>query len=133
MRPRAMLEARHGGELPSSATFIDVEAVGAGDVIVSAVKGAEDADGGNGLVIRCYEASGRPGKTTATITLPFQGRQWETELRQHQIRTFLVPAEPADAPVREVNLVEWEETPQVSDDGTAGPDANCTRNYEEPL
>ncbi|NKY23192.1 alpha-mannosidase [Cellulomonas denverensis] len=102
-RVRAMLESFHAGDLPRTGSFASDQA---GPVMVTAIKGTEDAtDGTSGtdLVVRAVETRGAPG--TARIDLPLVGRTVQAEFGPYQLRTFVVPADPA-APVREVDLVE---------------------------
>jgi alpha-mannosidase len=95
--PFALLESFHEGPLPREAAFVDD---GAGDVVVTVVKGAET---GGGYVVRAYESAGRP--TRAAIRLPLLDRTIEAEFAPSEIKTFLVPRDPGE-PVRETNLLE---------------------------
>ncbi len=70
---------------------------------MTAQKNSED---GQGYVLRCYESSGQACQ--AKISLPFLARSWQAEFTACQIKTFYIPAEPAE-PVREVNLLELAE------------------------
>ncbi|MEE6273815.1 glycoside hydrolase family 38 C-terminal domain-containing protein [Georgenia sp. MJ206] len=99
---RAMLESFHAGPLPDRLSFA---ADDGGQVMITAVKGSED-DGVHGpdLVVRAVETTGRPAR--ARLDLPVAGRALETDFGASQVRTFRVPADPAE-PVREVDLVEW--------------------------
>jgi alpha-mannosidase len=109
---RAMLESFHPGERPPVHSFADD---GGGAVMITALKGSEDpADGPGGadLVVRALETTGRPG--CARLELGLAGRVVEERFGPHQLRTFRVPADP-DAPVQEVDLVEW---PLEVDSGT---------------
>ncbi len=56
-----IVEEKEGGSLPESMSFLRVEAR---NVIVSAIKGAED---GRGIILRCYETTGK--STTAKIEM----------------------------------------------------------------
>jgi len=106
---RAMLESFHPGELPHTHSFTDD---GAGTVMVTAVKGSEDPtpDGGTALIVRAVETDGRPGR--ARIALPVAGREIEADFGPSQLRTFRVPADPAEEIV-EVDLLE---RPLAADD-----------------
>ncbi|MBA2384029.1 MAG: alpha-mannosidase [Actinobacteria bacterium] len=95
----ALLEAGHSGPLPQRASFAND---GGGDVVLTVVKGAEDADGS--LVVRAYESAGRPAR--ASLALPLLDRTIEADFGPHEIKTFRVPRDPA-APVAETNLLEW--------------------------
>jgi alpha-mannosidase len=71
-------------------------------IMLGALKGAED--GGDALVVRAVEISGR--QVDSDIRLPMCGRTIPVSFRPHEVRTFLVPADPGE-PVTEVNLLEW--------------------------
>jgi alpha-mannosidase len=94
-----LIETFHDGPLPQRALFLDD---GAGDVVVTVLKGAEDADGS--LVVRGYETAGRAAR--ATIELPLVERTISADFGAHEIKTFRVPRDP-EAPVAEANLLEW--------------------------
>ncbi|MPV37000.1 alpha-mannosidase, partial [Georgenia subflava] len=100
---RAMLESFHDGVLPDRLSFASD---GGGQVMVTAIKGSEDDGdaGGVDLVVRAVETTGRPGR--ARLELGVAGRVVEADFGAYQLRTFTVPAAP-DAPVREVDLIEW--------------------------
>ena len=55
---------------------------GGGDVVVTAVKGAEDGDG---YVVRVYESSGR----ASSARIELLGRVVEAELGANEIKTFV--------------------------------------------
>ncbi len=93
-----VVESVHDGTLPARGSFLSIDH---DNVLVSALKPAED---GHGLVIRCYEASGRAVSTT--IRLHGLQRRIAADFGPHEITTFLVPDDP-DQPVAEVNLLEW--------------------------
>ncbi len=102
--PRAMLESFHAGTLPAEHSFASDAA---GPVLVTAIKGSEDATDGPGgadLIVRAVETRGEPA--FARIELPLVGRTLQEEFAPNQIRTFRVPTDPA-SPVIEVDLVEW--------------------------
>ncbi len=109
LRPRAMLEGFHDGPAPASASFADC---GRGPVLVTAVKGSEDpaAGGGTDLVVRALETLGRPA--TLDLDLPVAARRLRADLAPHALRTWRIPADPAE-PIVEVDLVEW----PLGDDG----------------
>lgn len=95
--PFALLETYHEGPLPPRRGFASD---GGGDVVMTVVKGAEDADGA--VVVRAYETAGRPARATFDVL----GRTFDAEFGAHELKTFRVP-EDADEPVAEVNLLEW--------------------------
>lgn len=102
---RAMQESAHPGPLPSAAAFVDD---GGAAVMITAVKGSEDAlDAGapteTDLIIRAVETRGEPAH--ARIGVPVLDRVLEADFGPYQIRTFLVPADPA-RPVVCVDLLE---------------------------
>ncbi|MFC7406203.1 alpha-mannosidase [Georgenia alba] len=99
---RAMLESFHPGSLPDALPTVSD---GGGQVMITAVKGAED-DGEDGpdLVVRAVETTGRPAR--GHLELPVVGRTLEADFGPSQIRTFRIPRDPA-RPVVEVDLVEW--------------------------
>jgi alpha-mannosidase len=68
---------------------------------VTVLKHAEDGDA---VVVRAFEAAGRPGR--ATIELPLLGRSVDAEFAANEIKTLLVPRDPSE-PARETNLLEW--------------------------
>ena len=86
----------HPGSRPLSASFLSVDAP---NVVVSAVKKAEDGDD---LIVRCYETAGRP--TTATFDLGLVNRRWTGNFHPLEIKTLRVPL--AGGEIREVNLLE---------------------------
>jgi alpha-mannosidase len=70
---------------------------------VTAIKLAEDGDG---TIVRCFETHGR--WTRARISLPAWDRTIEACFNPGEIKTFHLPDDP-DRPIRETNLVEWDE------------------------
>lgn len=98
---RAMQESSHDGALPAEHSFASD---GLGSVMVTAIKGTEDvadAPGGADLVVRAVETRGEPGRSRIEVA----GRVIEEDFGPSQLRTFVVPADPA-APLVEVDLVE---------------------------
>jgi alpha-mannosidase len=93
----AMLESYHDGPLPAERSFADD---GAGSVVVTVLKAAEDGDG---LVLRAYETAG--AATTARVELPLLGRTLDLEFDANEIKTVRVPRV-ASQPVRETDLLE---------------------------
>jgi alpha-mannosidase len=99
---RAQLESSHDGALPPRHSFASD---GGGSVVVTAIKGSEDAVAGRGgadLIVRAVETSGIA--TAVVIDLPIIGRTLELDFGPNQLRTFRVPA---DGEPVEVDLVEW--------------------------
>jgi alpha-mannosidase len=94
--PFALIETFHAGSLPPQRSFADD---GGGDVVLTVVKRAED---GGALVVRAYETAGRPGPARLRLL----DRAIDADFGAHEIKTFLVPDDPAEA-VAEVNLLEW--------------------------
>jgi alpha-mannosidase len=86
----------HPGSRPASASFLSVDAR---DIVVTAVKKAEDGDD---LIVRCYETEGRA--TTATFDMGIVGRRWTGTFRPLEIKTLRVPR--AGGEIREVNVLE---------------------------
>jgi alpha-mannosidase len=87
--PFALIESSHAGPLPQRRSFGDD---GGGDVVVTAVKRAEDGDG---CVVRAFESSGRPSRARIELL----GRTVDADFGANEIKTFV------DA--RETNLLEW--------------------------
>jgi alpha-mannosidase len=87
----------HKGARPQAASFLSVDAP---DVVVSAVKQAED---GNDLIIRCYETAGRT--TKATLDIGLLHRHWTGEFHPLEIKTLRAPLSPGGK-IREVNALE---------------------------
>jgi len=100
---RAQLESFHDGDLAPRDGFAHD---GGGAVMVTAVKGSEDAPdiAPADLIVRAVETRGEPAR--ARIDLPLVGRTIEGEFRPHEVRTFRVPLDPAGEIV-EVDLLEW--------------------------
>jgi alpha-mannosidase len=97
MRPRAMLESFHEGELPGRVSWASASP---SSVQVTAIKAAEDSDD---LVVRAVETSG--AAVDAVIELPLMGATIRAVLPPHALRTWRVP--PGGEPV-EVDLLELE-------------------------
>lgn len=98
---RAQLEAFHEGTLGDHGSFASD---GRGSVLVTAIKGSEDASaesGGADLVVRAIETRGET--SDVTIELPLIGRAIEATFGPYQLRTFRVPREGA---IVEVDLLE---------------------------
>jgi alpha-mannosidase len=98
---RAMQESSHDGVLPAEHSFASD---GGGAVMVTALKGTEDVTDGAGgadLVVRAVETRGEPGRSRIQVA----GRMIEEDFGPSQIRTFIVPADPA-MPLTETDLIE---------------------------
>lgn len=79
---RAVIVSNHPGDLPTQASFIDVSAP---NVMVSAIKSAEDGDG---LIVRCFETDGI--RSTCSFRLTNPSAEWTAELGPSEIKTFLI-------------------------------------------
>ncbi len=90
-------EPYHKGPLAQSGSGLNIDSE---QVVMPVLKRAED---GSGLVLRCAECAGTA--TDASIRLPQLERQWTAAFGPCQIRTFLIPDNPA-LPVRDLNLLE---------------------------
>jgi len=95
--PVTLLETFHDGPLPGSNGFAEVEPAA---VVVSVVKRAEEGDD---LIVRAYEAHGRP--VAATIRFASWQRTIEADFAPFEIRTFRVPRD-GGTPVTETDLLE---------------------------
>jgi alpha-mannosidase len=94
----AFLHTSHPGDLPSSGSFVAIEPPA---IVLTALKPAED--GGEDVVLRCYESTGRPER--ATIQLPAWNRTFQVDFGAFEIKTFRVPADAGE--VVETDLLEW--------------------------
>jgi alpha-mannosidase len=97
--PVALLESSHDGALPQHQSFVALS--DADNVVITVVKQAEDDH--DAFVVRGYETAGTAA--TATINLPFLGRTVTAEFGPHEIKTLLVPRDPA-RPMVETDLLE---------------------------
>ncbi|MEA2597049.1 MAG: alpha-mannosidase [Thermomicrobiales bacterium] len=95
----AMMETYHDGPLPQSASHL---AVDADNIVVSAVKRAEDDDA---LIVRCYETAGIAVR--ATLRLPAWNGLVETTFSPYEIKTLRVPRDET-RPAVETDLIEWQ-------------------------
>jgi alpha-mannosidase len=96
--PVALASTVHQGSLPASASFLSVDCE---NIIVSVVKKAEDGDG---LILRAYETAGYD--TRVKIQLPFLQRTIQVDFKACEIKTLLIPFNPALPPL-ETNLLEY--------------------------
>lgn len=97
-RPVVMFESFHTGSLPASRSFA---AEDASTVAVTVLKQAEDGE--QQVVVRAYEWAGQPARLK--LELPLLGRTLEAEFAPHEIKTLLVPVDPAQ-PIVETDLLE---------------------------
>lgn len=86
----------HPGSRAPSGSLLSVDAT---DVVVEAVKLAEDNDD---IIVRSYETAGRA--TKATLQMPFAHTTWTGNYRPFEIKTLRVQR--TDGRVREVNALE---------------------------
>jgi alpha-mannosidase len=89
-----LIETFHEGPLPQRNSY---GGDGGGDVVVTALKAAED---GNGFVVRAYESAGRASRARIEVL----GRTIDADLGANEIKTFVVPHDGGD--VRETDLLE---------------------------
>ncbi|GIG29554.1 alpha-mannosidase [Cellulomonas marina] len=128
---RAQLESFHPGPLPRRRSFASD---GGGAVMVTALKGTEDATdgpGGTDLVVRALETRGTTAH--ARLELPLVGRTIEADLTPYAVRTWLVPAD-RSRDVVEVDLVERPlgTAPGPDGDDPAGDRAAARRDAAPP-
>ncbi|MGT2426428.1 alpha-mannosidase [Amnibacterium kyonggiense] len=95
MRPRAMLESFHEGDLPARASWITASPR---SVAVTAIKLAEDGDD---LIVRAVETAG--ADVDAVIELPLVDAVVRARMPARSIRTWRVPR---GGPAVEVDLLE---------------------------
>jgi alpha-mannosidase len=86
----------HGGKLPKSDSFVEVDAK---NVIVSAIKYSET---GNDIIVRCVETNGTP--VTAKLNLLFINQSRTIDFRPCEIKTLLI--NPKTGMIKETNLLE---------------------------
>lgn len=89
-----LLESNRPGTLPTTASLLSVSPA---NVIVTAVKQAEDGDA---VIIRAYEAHGRA--TKGEFTWAPTGTTWRATFRPHEAKTFAMGADG----VTEVDFLE---------------------------
>ncbi|MBN1541404.1 alpha-mannosidase [candidate division KSB1 bacterium] len=85
------------GKLEPFGSFLTMDL---SNVSITAIKMAESSDS---LVLRCVEILGR--KARGTIDLPIVNRSFTLVIEPFEIKTFVVPKEPAE-PIRETDLLE---------------------------
>ena len=86
----------HKGNLPKSGSFLSVDAA---NIIVSAVKQAENGDD---LILRCVETNGMAA--SANLDLVFAKRKWSGHFRPYEIKTLRMNFKSGN--IKEVNLLE---------------------------
>jgi alpha-mannosidase len=86
----------HKGILPKSGSFLSVDAA---NIIVSAVKQAENGDD---LILRCVETNGM--EVSANLDLAFAKRKWSGSFRPYEIKTLRIYTKSGN--IKEVNLLE---------------------------
>jgi alpha-mannosidase len=94
--PMLIYQGIHNGTMPKSASFLST---GAGNIIVSSIKLAEDGDD---LIFRCVETNGVASE--AALNLSFANRKWNGKFRPYEIKTLRMNRKSGD--IREVNLLE---------------------------
>jgi alpha-mannosidase len=100
-RPAARFEHAHSGPLAATGSFVTIESPD-DSVMLSALKRAEDDDG---LILRLVESVGKASQ--ATVHMPIWNQIVETLLGPNEIKTLLLPDDPANE-VREVSLIEFD-------------------------
>ena len=96
--PTVLPESFHDGPLPQKQSFIAVDNP---QIIVTAVKQAEDGDG---VIVRAYEAESTAAD--AEIKLLFMDRTVRARFAPGEIKTFKLPFD-REKEAAEVNLLEW--------------------------
>lgn len=86
----------HGGKLPKSGSFLNVDAP---NVIVTSIKQSEN---GEDTIVRCVESFGV--QTTATVDLRFARQKWTGNFRPSEIKTLRISKN--SGTIKEVNLLE---------------------------
>lgn len=104
LSPEIVVETYHAGFMPSS---LQGMAVSAPSVVATVFKRSED---GEGYVVRAYETNGRA--VSSDFAVPFLGRSWTTSFRPLEIKTFLIPDDPA-VDVEEIPIIERPPAPLV--------------------
>ena len=92
-----VMETYHQGPLGAVQSYVSVEGGSKGQLMVSALKPAED---GKGIVVRVYEACGKAVK--GSFQLPLWNATWQAEFGAFECKTFYVDS----TGVREVDMLE---------------------------
>jgi len=96
-RPTIVVETYHAGELPQKKSFLEVSTP---QVVVTAVKEAEDGDG---VIVRAYNT--KAAAVDAEMDVLFMGKKIAASFAPRAIKTFKLPY--GGGAVSEVNLLEW--------------------------
>ncbi len=94
--PLIIYQGIHRGTRPQSQSFLSVDA---SDVVLSAIKRAEDGDN---LIVRLYETAGRAPHVT--LNLNFANVRWSGTLHPFEIKTLRINT--SSGMVSEVNILE---------------------------
>ena len=94
--PLIIYQGIHRGTRPQSQSFLSVDA---SDVVLSAIKRAEDGDD---LIVRLYETAGRAPHVT--LNLNFANVRWSGTLHPFEIKTLRINT--SSGMVSEVNILE---------------------------
>jgi alpha-mannosidase len=94
--PVIIYQGIHRGTRPLSDSFLSVDAP---NVIISAIKQAEDGDD---VIVRMYESAGRA--TTAHVDLKFAHARWTGQFHPFEIKTLRIKAK--TSAISEVNILE---------------------------
>jgi alpha-mannosidase len=102
------------GNLPQINSYLSIDMP---NVITSVLKQSED---GEGLILRCYETSGLTVRAMVSSSLLIH--PIAVELDPYEIKTLMIPLDPS-MPVKEVNLIEFEDGLLFDVDGNRSNDA----------
>lgn len=97
VKPVTVIETFHKGKLPAKNSFLSMES---SQVIISAVKEAEDRDG---IIIRAYET--KKQNAQAVLRIPFLNREETLAFAPCEIKTVKIPYDHSKS-VTEVNMLE---------------------------
>ena len=97
-KPIALFETYHKGELPQSASFLDISAE---NVLLTVMKEAEDGSGD--VILRLVETAGRSCETQ--LRLPGLHREAALTFTPFEIKTVRIPV-PENMEIQENNLLE---------------------------
>jgi alpha-mannosidase len=94
--PVVIYQGIHPGSRPLTDSFLSVDAP---DVVISAIKQAEDGDD---TIVRLYETAGRT--STAHVDLKFANAKWTGTFHPFEIKTIRINAK--TSAISEVNILE---------------------------
>jgi alpha-mannosidase len=94
--PVIIYQGIHPGSRPLTDSFLSVDAP---DVVISAIKQAEDGDD---TIVRLYETAGR--ESTAHVDLKFANAKWTGTFHPFEIKTIRINAK--TSAISEVNILE---------------------------